>query len=196
MEVRPGARPDPEEVTMTVLTLDPTTGGVDVGAHLALATRPKSLEGQVLGIVANGLGISEVMFDRLGELLRESDGLAGVVKVVKPSVAVPPWPEQWAEIVEHATVAVTGFGGCGSCSTRSMRDALDLEVIGIPSVCVGHTALMPAVEALARLVGTTDYPMIDVGYPANPTGVWLKEEAEGIADLVVDRVRAALTAPQ
>ena len=66
---------------MTVLALDPTTGGVDVGAHLALAPRPKSLEGQVLGIVANGLGISEVMFDRLGELLRESDGLAGVVKV-------------------------------------------------------------------------------------------------------------------
>ena len=186
----------PEEVTMTVLALDPTTGGVDVGAHLALATRPKSLEGQVLGIIANGLGISEVMFDRLGELLRESDGLAGVVKVVKPSVAVPPWPEQWAEIVEHATVAVTGFGGCGSCSTRSMRDALDLEAIGIPSVCVGHTALLPAVEALARLVGARDYPMIDVGYPANPTGVWLKEEAEGIADLVVDRVRAALTAPQ
>ena len=125
---------------MTVLALDPTTGGVDVGAHLALAPRPKSLEGQVLGIVANGLGISEVMFDRLGELLRESDGLAGVVKVVKPSVAVPPWPEQWAEIIEHATVAVTGFGGCGSCSTRSIRDALDLEAIGIPSVCVGHTA--------------------------------------------------------
>ena len=181
---------------MTVLALDPTTGGVDVGAYLALAPRPKSLEGQVLGIVANGLGISEVMFDRLGELLRESDGLAGVVKVVKPSVAVPPWPEQWAEIVEHATVAVTGFGGCGSCSTRSMRDALDLEAIGIPSVCVGHTALLPAVEALARLVGATDYPMIDIGYPANPTAVWLKEEAAGIADLVVDRVRAALVAPQ
>jgi len=77
-----------------------------------------------------------------------------------------------------------------------MRDALDLEAISIPSVCVGHTALLPAVEALARLVGATDYPMIDVGYPANPTGVWLKEEAENIADLVVDRVRAALVAPQ
>jgi hypothetical protein len=136
------------------------------------------------------------MFDHLGELLRESDGLAGVVKVVKPSVAVPPWPEQWAEIVEHATVAVTGFGGCGSCSTRSMRDALDLEAIGIPSVCVGHTALLPAVEALARLVGARDYPMVDTGYPANPTGVWTKEEAAGIAELVVDRVRAALVAPQ
>jgi hypothetical protein len=181
---------------MTVLALDPTTGGVDVGAHLVLAPRPRSLEGHVLGIVANGLGISEVMFDRLADLLMESDGLAGVVKVVKPSVAVPPWPEQWAEIVEHATVAVTGFGGCGSCSTRSMRDALDLEVIGIPSVCVGHTALLPAVEALALLVGAPDYPMVDVGYPANPTGVWFKEEAEGIADLVVDRVRAALVAPQ
>src|SRR3954464_873391 len=107
---------------MTGLALDPTTGGRDVGAQPAPAPRHTRTEGHVLGIVANGLGISEVMFDRLGELLRESDGLAGVVKVVKPSVAVPPWPEQWAEIVDHATVAVTGFGGCGSCSTRSMRD--------------------------------------------------------------------------
>ena len=181
---------------MTVVTLDPTTGGVDVGAHLALAPRPRSLEGHVLGIVANGLGISEVMFDHLGELLRESDGLAGVVKVVKPSVAVPPWPEQWAEIVDHATVVVTGFGGCGSCSTRSMRDALDLEAIGIPCVCVGHDQLLPAVQALARLVGAADYPMITVGYPHNPTGVWTKEEAAGIAERVVDQVRACLVAPQ
>jgi len=54
----------------------------------------------------------------------------------------------------------------------------------------------PSSQALARLVGASDYPMIDIGYPANPTGVWLKEEAENIADLVVDRVRAALVAPQ
>ena len=65
------------------------------------------------------------MFDALADQLSKWDDLAGSVKVVKPSVAVAPWPAEWAEITEHATVAVTGFGGCGSCSTRSMRDALD-----------------------------------------------------------------------
>ncbi len=178
---------------MTVLALDPTTGGVETGASMDFAPRPRTLEGQVLGIVANGLGISEVMFDRVGEILRERDGLAGVVKVVKPSLAVPAWPEQWAEITEHATVAITGFGGCGSCSTRSMRDALDLEVLGIPAVCIVHTALLPAVNALAKLVGATDYPMVIVDYPYNPTAMWEKDEATELADAIVDAVRGCLT---
>ena len=180
---------------MSIVTLDPTTGGVDLGARLELAPRPASLKGHVLGIVANGLGISEVMLDRIGELLCERDGLAGVVKVVKPSVAVPAWPEQWAEIVEHATVAVTGFGGCGSCSTRSMRDALDLEALGIPSVTVGHVVLNPAVAAVARLVGAPAYTMVTIDYPHNPTAMWDKAEATAAAELVLDEVRQRLTAP-
>jgi hypothetical protein len=178
---------------MTVIALDPTTGGVDLGASLALAARPRSLEGQVLGIVANGLGISEVMFDRIAEVLCETQGLKGVVKVVKPSVAVPPWPEQWAEIREHATVAITGLGGCGSCSTRSMRDALDLEEMGIPAVCIVHDALVPAVRALGQLCGAPDYPIATIGYPHNPTAVWDKEEAHIVADGVVAAVVRCLT---
>lgn len=179
---------------MAVITLDPTSTRPDEDARLALAPRPDSLRGQVLGVVANGLGISEVMFDALADALVEHDGLAGVVKVVKPSVAVPPWPEQWDEIVSRATVAVTGFGGCGSCSTRSMRDALDLEEAGIPAVCVVHSALVPAVEALARLAGAPDYPKVVVDYPHNPTAVWTKEEAAALAAEVVDAVRRRLTA--
>lgn len=181
---------------MTILTLDPTTGGADARARLTMAPRPENLRGHVLGIVANGLGISEVMFDHLGELLREHDGLAGVVKIVKPSVAVPAWPEQWAEIVEHATVGVAGFGGCGSCSTRSVRDALDLEALGIPTATVGHVALVPAVEALARLVGAPGYTMATIDYPFNPTAMWGKEESARAAELLVDEVRSRLTAPR
>ncbi len=128
---------------MTIVTLDPTTG-FGSGEEFPLALRPETLKGQVLGVVANGLGDSEAMFDAIASALTDADGLAGVCKVVKHSVAVPPQPEQWAELLANATVAVTGFGGCGSCSTRSMRDALDLEAAGIPAVCVVHSALEPA----------------------------------------------------
>ncbi|MBU3700625.1 MAG: hypothetical protein FGM58_01075, partial [Acidimicrobiia bacterium] len=125
---------------MSIVTLDPTTGfGSD--QEFPLAPRPATLRGQVLGLVCNGLGDSEIMFDAIGEALCETDGVAGTHKVVKHSVAVPPSPEQWSELIGTATVAVTGFGGCGSCSTRSMRDALDLEEAGIPAVCIVHSAL-------------------------------------------------------
>ncbi|MFM8861330.1 MAG: hypothetical protein ACKOIA_02550 [Acidimicrobiia bacterium] len=177
---------------MSIVTLDPTTGfGSD--QEFPLAPRPATLRGQVLGLVCNGLGDSEIMFDAIGDALCETDGVAGTHKVLKHSVAVPPSPEQWAELLGTATVAVTGFGGCGSCSTRSMRDALDLEEAGIPAVCVVHSALEPAVRAMARLVGADDYPVIVIDYPHNPTAVWTKEEAAELAAQVVDAVRLRLT---
>jgi hypothetical protein len=176
---------------MTLITLNPTDEATSTG--FALAPRPATLQGQTLGIIANGLGESERFFDAVAEQLTKWDELAGTVKVVKPSVAVPPWPEQWDEITAGATVAITGFGGCGSCSTRSMRDALDLEAAGIPAVCVVHTALVPAVRALARLVGVPDYPIVEVGYPLNPTAMWSPEEAHALAEQVIDAVRERLT---
>ena len=177
---------------MTLVTLDPTS--VQAGSTFTMAPRPATLKGQTLGIVANGLGRSEIMFDALAEQLAKWDDLSGAVKVVKPSVAVPPWPEQWDTITAQATVAVTGFGGCGSCSTRSMRDALDLEAAGIPAVCLVHVALVPAVQALCRLVGAPDYPFVVVDYPYNPTGVWSEDECNAMAAQVLDGVRARLTA--
>ena len=179
---------------MAILTLDPTTSRPTEGHALVLAPRPANLSGQVLGIVANGLGISGVMFDALGAVLCDDYGVRDVIKVVKPSVAVPPWPEQWEEIIGKATVAVTGFGGCGSCSTRSMRDAIDLEAMGIPSVCVVHSVLVPAVRALARLVGAVDYPIVLVEYPHNPTAMWDKDEAVEVGSQVVEGVYRSLTA--
>lgn len=178
---------------MAVLTLDPTNGSIDVESSEALATRPAGLRGQVLGIVANGIGDSEIMFDALSEILTQTDDLGGVVKVVKASVAVPPSVEQWMEITDHATVAVTGFGGCGSCSTRSMRDALDLEALGIPAVCVVHEALVPAVRAIAKFLGKPDYPIVTVGYPLDPTAHWSKADATALATDIAAAVRARLT---
>ena len=177
---------------MSIITLDPTTG-FGSGEEFAFAPRPATLHGQVLGLGCNGLGDSEWMFDAIGEALCATDGVADTHKVVKHSVAVPPSPEQWTELLATATVAVTGFGGCGSCSTRSMRDALDLEEAGIPSVCIVHSALEPAVRAMARLVGADDYPVIVIDYPHNPTAVWTKEEAAELASRVVDAVRLRLT---
>ena len=179
---------------MDLITLDPTTASPGDSATFTMAARPASLQGQTLGIIANGLGRSELMFDALAEQLTKWDDLAGSVKVVKPSVAVPPWPDQWEQITAGATVAVTGFGGCGSCSTRSMRDALDLEAAGIPAVCIVHEALVPAVQALCRLLGAADYPFVTVGYPLNPTAMWDEDEASALAAQILEGVRARLTA--
>jgi hypothetical protein len=181
---------------VALLTLDPRSPASLARPGDVLAPRPASLSGQSLGIICNGLGNSAIMFDHLGALLEERYDLAGFLKVIKGSVAVPPYPEQWLEITDRATVAITGFGGCGSCSTRSMRDALDLEAAGIPAVCLVHEALVPAVRAIAKFNGAPDYPIVTVGYPFDPTGHWSKEECVALAEQVADAVRQRLAGVQ
>jgi hypothetical protein len=178
---------------MTIVALDPTSGSPDRAADHQLAARPTSLSGQVLGIVCNMLGDCETFFDHLAEELGALDDYAGVIKVVKPSQSVPPPPEDWERLM-GATVAVAGFGGCGSCSARSMRDALELEWAGIPTVYIGHTALVPSAGAIARLSGHPDYPMVLVDYPYPTIATWTDDECRTLAKELAPTIRAGLLA--
>jgi hypothetical protein len=95
---------------MGVIGLDPTLA-LPEGGGKKLAPRPHSLAGQSIGIVANGLGRGEAFLDALVDELSRSDELTGKVKVVKGSVSIPPYADDWQRLTEGATVAITGFGG-------------------------------------------------------------------------------------
>ena len=96
---------------MSIVALDPTGGPLDGSTERRLAPRPASLAGARLGLVVNGLGYSERFLDTLADELTALCDLAGVEKVVKSSVSVPPDPGDWSRLTEGATVAITGFGG-------------------------------------------------------------------------------------
>ena len=179
----------------SLIVLDPTAEPVARANTPGPAPRPRSLAGLTLGVIMNRLADCELMFDALYDELKAAQPLAGLVKVMKDSQSVPPNPAQWAEITGACDVVVTGFGGCGSCSTRSMRDALDLEAMGIPAVCVGHTALEPAMRAVTELGGMPGYPIVTVGYPHPPIATWDKDEARAIARQIAGAVRRHLTDP-
>ena len=91
--------------------LDPTSGPLERRDERTLRPRPDSLNGHVIGLVANGLGRGEVLLDRLYENLTSDSDLAGAVRVLKPSVSVAPEPADWARLTSEATIAITGFGG-------------------------------------------------------------------------------------
>jgi hypothetical protein len=96
---------------MAIIGLDPTSGPIGGKEQKLLAPRPYSLSGQVLGLVCNGLGRGEEVLEAIARNLHETDDLAGVIKVVKGSVSIPPYPDDWSRLTEGATVAITGFGG-------------------------------------------------------------------------------------
>lgn len=77
-----------------------------------------------------------------------------------------------------------------------MRDAVELEWAGIPSVCIVHTEMTDSAKAIARISGHEDYRFLKVGYPHIPTAVWTKDEAQAIARELAPLVRELLTAQQ
>ena len=93
---------------MTIEVLDPTYG--ESAAAFAPAARPERLAGLTVGIVSNGKHGTVGFFDVLeAELLRDTYGVAEVVRVVKPNYSAPAGDEvldgarRW-----HALVAGVG----------------------------------------------------------------------------------------
>lgn len=74
-----------------------------------------------------------------------------------------------------------------------MRDAIELEWAGIPSVAVVHTALCGGADAIKRISGHPEYPYVTVDYPYVPMAAWTPEEVREIAKGIAPKVRALLT---
>jgi hypothetical protein len=76
-----------------------------------------------------------------------------------------------------------------------LRDAVELEWAGIPSVAIIHHEMTGSARAIARISGHEEYPFVTVGYPHIPTAVWTKDECREVAQAVAAEVRTLLTTP-
>ena len=180
-----------------IVGLDPTGRTADdepTARRLRLAPRPSSLAGASVGLVINGLGRGDDLLDEVLRLIGCTQQLAGEVRVHKPSKALPPTPEDWARLTSRATGGITAFGGCGSCSARSLRDSLELEWAGIPSVALIHEGLAGSARANARLSGMPDYQFITIPFPYATTGTWTDDEVLTLAAEITPAIVKHLTA--
>ena len=73
-----------------------------------------------------------------------------------------------------------------------MRDAVELEWEGIPTVCIVHTEMTGSARAIARVSGHDDYEFLVVDYPHIPTAIWSDEEIQQVADELTPQVRELL----
>jgi hypothetical protein len=175
-----------------MIGLDPRTTPAKPPAA-GLAPRPASLSGATIGVIGNGLNRGNDLLEAIvTEIARRVD-IAGVVTITKKGVSVPPEPADWDRLVAGATVAITGYGGCGSCSSRSMRDAIELEAAQIPAAAVMHEALSGSARAMTRLCGMPGYPFAIVSDDYKSIASWADDEIEEIAAAVAPRVITLLT---
>jgi hypothetical protein len=171
-----------------IIGLEPVSITRPADAGGAIAPRPSSLAGLTIGVIANGLGNSLTFLERLVTRLQETQSVADSIVVAKGSVSVPATAEQWQLVTSRADVAITGFGGCGSCSSRSLRDAIDLERAGIPSVAIIHEALHGSARAISEISGAPGFPFATVHYPHSSLAGWDEDESRAVVDEVVDEV--------
>ncbi len=92
------------------VTLDPTSGPLRERDARPMARRPATLDGAVLGLLANGKSNSQELLDAVYEELEKHYELRGAVRFTKDSVSIPPRKEHFQGLVEEATAVVTAIG--------------------------------------------------------------------------------------
>ena len=74
-----------------------------------------------------------------------------------------------------------------------MRDAVELEWAGIPSVAVVHHSMTGSARAMARVSGMPEYDYLTVDYPHVPLAIWTPDEIAEVARDLAPRVVALLS---
>jgi hypothetical protein len=74
-----------------------------------------------------------------------------------------------------------------------LRDSVELEWAGIPSVAIVHESMEGTARAMARVSGMPDYGFATVPYPHIPLAVWTDEEIDEVARALAPRLLALLT---
>jgi hypothetical protein len=75
-----------------------------------------------------------------------------------------------------------------------LRDSVELEWAGIPSVAVVHKSQEGSARAMARVSGMADYGFATVDYPHIPLAVWTEQEIDEVARELVPVLLQRLTA--
>jgi hypothetical protein len=73
-----------------------------------------------------------------------------------------------------------------------LRDAVELEWAGIPSVAIIHESMAGTARAMALVSGMPDYEFVVVNYPHPPLAIWPPDEIDDIVGEVADQVRKRL----
>lgn len=76
-----------------------------------------------------------------------------------------------------------------------MRDSVELEWEGIPSVAVVHEQMRGSAQAMTRVSGMAGYGFLTVDYPLIPLAAWSDDEIAAVAGRLAPEVIAHLTTP-
>lgn len=183
------------ESTKTTLVYDPEGRVGTVPAHRAPS--PSDLKGLRIAVLDNvKVGAREVM-ERAAQQIAERTGATfGFVTLKGPkdiaNAATPCTEEVMQRLVTEADLVITGSADCGSCTTYSVVDTVELERRNIPAIVLTTTRFRSLTEMVATQLGLPDIRIFEVG-DANTGGLgdhdletlerWADEGADHLIEL-------------
>jgi len=90
--------------------LDPTFGPPPAAVAFPRASRPHSLSGATLGLLANGKSNGMALLDRLVERLRERHDIGDVVRIAKTNASVPVSDGDAETLAGRCAAIITAIG--------------------------------------------------------------------------------------
>jgi hypothetical protein len=156
---------------------------------IPMAHRLSGLRGKRLGFVDNSKCNADLFIQRLaGQLSDRFDAVAGpVIRKAAPKDRLS--DRDFANLAACDAV-VQCFGDCGTSTSISVADAVEIERRGIPTVTVFSTAFEPAARKQAAGRGMADLPLARIPHPMHTAQ---RHVVAARADAVVDTLAERLT---
>jgi hypothetical protein len=148
-----------------------------------LAPGVEDLMGCAVGLVDNGKWNAAVFLRAVSSLMAERFGTSEGPSAAKKYYNRDLTEQEQSELAAGSQVTLAAIGDCGSCTSYTVRDALVLESLGVPTVALVTEPFLPLARGLATTMGTPEIRIVAIPHP-------LYGIAEGE---LAQRARGALT---
>lgn len=162
---------------------DRTTSGDSV-----LSDRLSSLDGKTVGLLSNAKKNSDHFLESVAAHLRERADVTVADLITKPTATSPADDEVYEQLAAY-DVVLTAYGDCGSCSSWTMHDAIQMEKRGIPTVVFCSEEFTTLCQFEAENQECPGLPIVEFEHPIadlDPDTVREKRVTDAIVDEVVD----------
>ena len=151
----------------------------------------KSLEGARLGLLCNSKPNAQVLLDAVAEAIGEKVNLGAVIRASKaiPSSAAP--DEVLDALAKQCDVVIFESADCGSCTSWGIHDTAQMEIRGIPSICLVAHPFVPMARAQSVAL---EYPDLRTTVFEGPIAGIAEEQVRIKGRAIADQIISVLTA--
>lgn len=157
-----------------------------------LAPRPKVTDGLDIGLLSNTKKNSDTFLEVVGNSLTSMVDVT-VSDVISKPAATRGAPDELYERLAAYDAVLTAYGDCGSCSSWTIHDAIQLESSGIPTVVFCSSGFTTLCQFEAENQSCPGLPIVEFERPIADVPPEVIR-TERVTDKMCEEVVASLTA--